>query len=155
MDYLCGSRYFSFLHFRAGYWQVSQCQRRVQITYCLYCRSPRFVPLKLYALWFYRQPHHVSQIYRCLGDLHNDYLLFLAGIIIPSTTVECHLQKSWIGFERSKQYIWTFKPPKCQFLKHQVKYLSRIVYFKNIQNDPDTSKIVKLWLVPKNIKTVY
>ena len=67
-------------------------------------------------------------IHRCLGDMHNDSLVFLDDIIIFSNILESHLQKHENAFERLKEYTLILKPSKCHFLKDQIKYLGHVVF---------------------------
>ena len=93
-------------------------------------------------------------MHRCLGDLHNDCLVFLDDIIIFSNTLESHLQKLEKLFERLKEYNLKLKPSKCHFLKDQIKYLGHVVSQNGIHTDPDKVAAVKSWPIPKNVKTV-
>jgi len=154
MDSLCGAKYFSSLDLRAGYWQVGVTEAHKERT------AFTVGPLGFYE--FNSMPFGLTNspatfqklMHRCLGDLHNDCLVYLDDIIIFSSTITEHIEKLEKVFQRLKEYHLKLKPSKCRFLKEEVKYLGHIVSKQGIQTDPAKLSVVKSWPRPCNAKQV-
>ena len=102
MDALCGSKYFSSPDLRAGYWQVGVREEHKERT--AFTVGPLgFYEFNSMPFVFTNSPATFQKLlHRCLGDLHNDCLVFLDDIIIFSNILESHLQKLEKVFERLK-----------------------------------------------------
>ena len=92
---------------------------------------------------------------RCMGELNlRDCLIYLDDVIIFSSTFEEHLERLDAVFSRLKQHSLKLKPSKCEFLRSEVTYLGHVVSEVGIRTDPEKTKPVKNWPVPKNVKEV-
>ena len=90
-----------------------------------------------------------------MGELNpHDCLIYLDDVIIFSYTFEEHIERLEEVFSRLKQHNQKLKPSKCEFLRSEVTYLGHVVSEKGIRTDPEKTKAVKDWPVPKNVKEV-
>lgn len=90
----------------------------------------------------------------CMEELNlKQCLLFLDDILVFSSTFEEHLERLEDVFKRLERHSLTLKPSKCDFFMSEVKYFGHVVSEKGIQTDPDKSASLKMWRVPKDIKS--
>ena len=75
-------------------------------------------------------------------------------MIIFSSTFEEHLERLEAVFFRLKQHNLKLKPSQCELLKSEVTYLGHVVSEAGICTDPEKTKAVQGWPVPKNVKEV-
>jgi transposase InsO family protein len=152
---LAGSKYFSKLDLKAGYWQVSVKEED------RYKTAFQVGPLGFYEC--NRMPFGLTNapatfqrlMERCMGDLNlRDCLIYLDDIIIFSPTFEEHLQRLEAVFAKLAEHSLKLKPSKCEFFKSKVTYLGHVVSEEGIQADPEKIAAVKSWPVPKSIKEV-
>jgi transposase InsO family protein len=152
---LSGSRYFSKLDLKAGYWQVSMKEEDKKKT------AFQVGPLGFYEC--NRMPFGLTNapatfqrlMERCMGDLNlRDCLIYLDDIIIFSSTFEEHLQRLDSVFSRLADHNLKLKASKCEFFKSKVTYLGHVVSEDGISADPDKIAAVKSWPIPKTIKEV-
>lgn len=90
----------------------------------------------------------------CMEELNlKQCLLFLDDILVFSSTFEEHLERLEDVFKRLERHSLTLKPSKCDFFMSEVKYFGHVVSEKGNQTDPDKSASLKMWRVPKDIKS--
>ena len=152
---LAGSKYFSKLDLRSGYWQVEIKEQDKKKT------AFRVGNLGFYE--FHRMPFGLCNapatfqrlMERCMGDLNlRDCLIYLDDVIIFSSTFEEHLDHLEAVFSRLRQNNLKLKASKCEFLRSEVTYLGHVVSEEGIQTDPEKTKVIKNWPVPTTIKEV-
>ena len=152
---LAGARYFSILDLRSSYWQVEIKEEDKHKT------AFQVGGLGLYEL--NRMPFGLCNapasfqrlMERCMGELNlRDCLIYLDDVIIFSSTFEEHLERLDAVFSRLKQHNLKLKPSKCEFLISEVTYLGHVVSEAGIRTDPEKTKAIKNWPVPKNVKKV-
>ena len=152
---LAGSKYFSKLDLRSGYWQVEIKEQDKKKT--------AFQVGNLGFYEFHRMPFGLCNapatfqrlMERCMGDLNlRDCLIYLDDVIIFSSTFEEHLDHLEAVFSRLRQHNLKLKASKCEFLRSEVTYLGHVVSEEGIQTDPEKTKVIKNWQVPTSIKEV-
>jgi len=154
LDALSGAKYFTSLDLRAGYWQVGVKEEHKERT------AFTVGPLGFYE--FQSMPFGLTNspatfqklMHRCLGDLHQDCLVYLDDIIIFSSDLDEHFEKLERVFQRLNNYNLKLKPSKCMFLQESVKYLGHIVSREGIHTDPDKLNVVKTWPIPTTARHV-
>lgn len=149
---LVGSRFFSKLDLKAGYWQVELKEE-----------DKRKTAFQVGNLGFYecnRMPFGVCNapatfqrlMERAMGDINlRDCLIYLDDIIIFSDTFESHLDRLDAVFQRIHQQNLKLKAPKCEFFKSEVTYLGHVVSEDGVGTDPEKINVLQEWPVPKNI----
>jgi hypothetical protein len=154
IDSLSGARYFSSLDLRSGYWQVEVTERHKERT--AFTAGPLgFYEFNSMPFGLTNAPATFQKLmHHCLGDLHEDCLVFLDDIIVFSATAQEHILKLEKVFQRLKTYNLKLKPSKCHFLKTEIRYLGHIVSDRGVHTDPDKVSVVEKWPTPQNIKDV-
>jgi transposase InsO family protein len=152
---LAGSRYFSKLDLKSGYWQVEVEEADKEKT-----------AFQVWGLGFYecnRMPFGLVNapatfqrlMERCMGDLNlKDCLIYLDDIIIFSKNVQEHMQRLDSVFERLASFNLKIKPSKCEFFKTSVTYLGHLVSSEGIHTDPQKTEAIKTWPKPTSVKEV-
>lgn len=155
LDCLAGSKWFSKLDLRSGYWQVELEEHDKAKT-----------AFSLGPLGFYecnRMPFGLTNapatfqrlMERCMGDLNfRECLIYLDDILIFSNSFQEHKQRLEAVFQRLKDNNLKLKPSKCHFFKEKVKYLGHVVSINGVETDPDKISTLKDWPVPKNLDDV-
>ena len=89
----------------------------------------------------------------CLGDQNYETLLiYLDDILVFSSTVEQHMTRLQVVFERLRKHGLKLKPKKCHFFKPEVKYLGHIVSSAGVATDPDKTREIQNWKIPETEK---
>ena len=151
LDTLAGSKYFTVLDMKSGYHQVDVLEEHK-------CRTAFTVgPLGLWE--FNRLPFGLSNapatyqrlMEQCLGDLNMKICaIYLADLIIFSSTLEEHLERLDMVLQRLKECNLKLSPSKCKFLQTKVKYVGHIVSENGVEADPEKIEKVRNWHTPKN-----
>jgi len=152
---LSGSRYFSKLDLKSGYWQVEVEESDKEKT-----------AFQVAGLGFYecnRMPFGLCNapatfqrlMERCMGDLNlRDCLIYLDDIIIYSQDIDTHLDRLDAVFKRLADFNLKVKPSKCEFFMKETTYLGHVVSEDGIKADPKKINSVKNWPTPKSVKEV-
>ena len=155
LNVLSGSKWFSVLDLKSGYWQVPLAEEDK-------CKTAFTVgPLGFWECE--RMPFGLTNapatfqrlMENCMGDLHLSYcLLYLDDIIVFSSSYEEHLVRLEAIFAKLKDARLKLSPSKCHFLCKEIKYLGHMISEKGIGVDPEKISCVKDWPVPKSVKQV-
>ena len=155
MDSLIGSKFFSKLDLRSGYWQVELKEEDKHKT-----------AFTLGPLGFYecnRMPFGLTNapatfqrlMEASMGEMHlKECLIFLDDILIFSSTFDEHLKRLEAVFDKLEKHNLKLKPSKCEFFMREVKYLGHIVSEEGIRTDPDKIEALKTWPIPENVKSL-
>jgi len=152
---LSGSKYFSKLDLRSGYWQVSVKEEDKQKT--AFSVGPLgFYEANIMPFGLTNAPATFQRLMeRCMGDLNlQECLIYLDDIIIFSETFNEHLKRLNSVFTRLEQHNLKLKASKCEFFKPEVIYLGHLVSENGIATDPEKTEAVRTWPIPKNTKDV-
>ena len=152
---LAGSKYFSKLDLRSGYWQVEIREEDKPKT-AFQVGSLGFYEFNRMPFGLCNAPATFQRLMeRCMGDLNlRDCLIYLDDIIIFSSTFEEHLEHLEAVFARLKEHNLKLKASKCEFLKSEVKYLGHVVSEEGVKTDPEKLDALRSWPVPGNVKDV-
>lgn len=149
---LNGSKWFSVLDLKSGYYQVEMDESDKQKT-AFVC------PLGFWE--FDRMPQGVTNapstfqrlMERCMGDLNRkEPLVFIDDLIVFSDTLEQHESRLIQVLNRLKEYGLKLSSEKFKFFQNSVKYLGHIVSQHGVETDPQKIEALKTWPVPKNLK---
>ena len=149
---LTGSKWFSVLDLKSGYYQVEMEEADKQKT-AFVC------PLGFWE--FNRMPQGITNapstfqrlMERCVGDLNRrEALVFIDDLIIFSDTLEQHESRLLQVLNRLKEYGLKLSSEKCKFFQTSVKYLGHIVSQHGVETDPLKIEALKTWPVPENLK---
>ena len=152
---LAGSKFFSKLDLRSGYWQVEleeddKCKTAFQVG------TLGFFEFNRMPFGLCNAPATFQRLMeRCMGEMNlRDCLIYPDDIIIFSSGFDEHLEKLEAVFKRLHEHNLKLKGSKCEFFKGQVSYLGHIVSEEGIQTDPEKIEVVRSWPVPTTVKEV-
>ena len=153
IDTLSGSKYFSKLDLRSGYWQVGVKESDKMKT--AFSVGPLgFFECNKMSFGLCNAPASFQRLMeRCMGELHlRECLIYLDDIIIFSKTFDEHLVRLANVFRQLEVHGLKLKGSKCEFFQRQVNYLGHIVSDAGIHTDPDKIAVLKEWKPPTNVK---
>jgi hypothetical protein len=152
---LAGSKYFSKLDLRSGYWQIEINEPDKQKT-AFQAGNLGFYEFNRMPFGLCNAPATFQRVMeRCMGDLNlRDCLIYLDDVIIFSTSFSEHLKRLDAVFTHLEEHNLKLKASKCEFFKSKVTYLGHVVSEKGIETDPDKIEAVKTWPVPSTVKEV-
>lgn len=81
-------------------------------------------------------------------------LIYLDDILVFSETFDDHLSHLEQIFSRLRQANLKLKPSKCDFAAKEIKYLGHIISKHGVRTDPNKTKAVSSFPVPKTQKDV-
>ena len=152
---LSGTKYFSKLDLRSGYWQVEvaeedKCKTAFQVG------TLGFYEFNRMPFGLCNAPATFQRLMeRCMGDMNlRDCLIYLDDIVVFSTTFEEHVERLEAVFRRLQTNNLKLKASKCEFFKREVTYLGHVVSEEGIRTDPTKTEAVLNWPVPKTVKEV-
>ena len=123
LDSLLGSKYFTKLDLRSGYWQVEIKEEDKHKT--AFTVGPLgFYECNRMAFGLTNAPATFQRLMEsCMGELHlKECLIFLDDILIFSKNVEEHIKRLEGVFQRLEKHNLKLKPSKCEFFMTEVKY---------------------------------
>ncbi len=154
LDCLAGSKWFSVLDLRSGYYQISMADEDKE-------KTAFICPLGFYE--FERMPQGVSGapatfqrlMERAVGDMHLlEVIVYLDDIIVFGSTLEEHEQRLFKGLDRLEEYGLKISLDKCQLCMSQVKYVGHIVSSNGVATDPEKIAAVAKWKMPTVVKAL-
>ena len=152
---LAGSKYFSKLDLRSGYWQV-EVKEEDKAKTAFKVGTLGFFEFNRMPFGLCNTPATFQRLMeRSMGDINlRDCLIYLDDIVVFSSTFEEHIDRLEAVFKRLKRNNLKLKASKCEFFKREVTYLGLVVSQEGIQTDPSKIDAVKTWPVPKTVKEV-
>lgn len=149
---LTGSRWFSVLDLKSGYYQIDMEE----------VDKPKTAFVTPLGFWeFNRMPQGVTNapstfqrlMEKCMGDLHlKEVLVFLDDLIVFSNSLEEHESRLLRVLHRLRDYGLKLSPEKCKFFQSSVRYLGHVVSEHGVETDPEKISALKSWPVPRTLK---
>ena len=155
LDSLAGSKIFSTLDLRSGYWQVEIAEEDKPKSAFSVDRLGFFESNRL-AFGLTNSPATFQRLMEhCLQDISSkECCIYLDDIIVFSSTVEEHVHRLERVFKRLQNCGLKLKPSKCSFFQNSVKYLGHVISEKGVHTDPDKIESLLTWPRPKDIKSL-
>lgn len=153
IDSLAGSKIFSKLDLRSGYWQVAMKESDKAKT--AFSVGPLgFFECERMAFGLTNAPATFQRLMeRCMGELHlKECLIYLDDIIIYSKTLDEHFERLEAVFKRLQDAGLKLKGSKCEFFLSRVTYLGHVVSAEGVETDPEKIRVLKEWPIPKSLK---
>ena len=128
MESMVGTRHFSCMDLKSGFWQVKMAEESRQYT--------AFTIGSMGMYEFLRMPYGLCNtpatfqclMQNCLGELNLTYaLIYLDDMIVYSETEEEHLVRLRTMLERFIEHGLKLKPSKCNFFRTKISYLGHKV----------------------------
>ena len=155
IDTLAGSRWFSVLDLKSGYWQVPLAEKDKAKT--AFTVGPlEFWECEQMPFGLTNAPATFQRLMETsIGDLYLKYcLLYLDDIVIFSKTYEDHIQRLEAVFQKLHQAGLKLSPSKCRFFQKEIKYLGHMISEAGISVDPEKVASVKDWPIPRTVTEV-
>jgi hypothetical protein len=152
LDYLSGSKYFSVLDMKSGYYQIPITDDHKQFT-AFTVGALGLYEFNTLPLGLCNSPATYQRFVEdVLSELNYSICLaYLDDIIIFSNSFEEHLERLSRVFERIGTAGLKFGPKKCDFFKTKINYIGHVVSEHGIETDPTKLEKVKNWPKPKNV----
>lgn len=151
LDALSGACWFSTIDLASGYNQVPMTEQdRPKTAFC--------TPFGLFE--FNRMPFGLCNapstfqrlMQRMFGkEQGQSLLLYLDDIIIFSSSVEQHLQRLELVFDRLQKEGLKAKLEKCAFFRREVDYLGHVITSQGVSTDPKKIEAVSKWQRPRHV----
>lgn len=152
---LSGSRYFSVLDMKSGYYQVDIEEAHKERT--AFTVGPLgFFEYNRLPMGLNNSPATYQRLMEdILGDLNYKICcIYLDDIIIFASTFEQHMERLQQVFQRLKDSGLKLTPKKCAFFQPKVKYVGHVVSADGIEADPEKIEKVINWQTPKSSEEV-
>ena len=139
MESMVGTRFFSTMDLKSGFWQVKMAKDSQQYT--------AFTVGSMGVYEFLRMPYRLCNtpatfqrlMQNCLRELNLTYaLIYLDNVIVFSRTEEEHLHCLRVVFGRFLEHGLKLKPSKCHFLQDEITFLGHEISADGMR--PDTAK---------------
>ena len=150
MESMEGTRYFSCMDLKSGFWQVKMSEKAHQYT--------AFTVGSMGVYEFLRMPYGLCNapatfqrlMQNCLGKLNLTYaLIYLDNVIVYSRTEEEHLTRLRAMFERFRESGLKLKPSKCNFFRTEINYLGHTMSAKGMEPSVDGIKAIAEMAPPR------
>lgn len=154
LDCLAGSRWFTVLDLRSGYYQIAMAGEDKE-------KTAFICPLGFYQ--FERMPQGIMGapatfqrlMEKAVGDMNLlQVLVYLDDLIVFGRTLEEHEKRLLKVLDRLEEAGLKISLDKCQFCQSKVKYIGHIVSSSGISTDPAKVEAVTSWPQPTNLKTL-
>ena len=133
MESLVGTRYFSTMDLKSGFWHIKMSEESCQYT--------AFTVGSMGMYKFLRMPYglcnapatfqHLMQ--NCLGELNLQFtLIYPDDVIVYSRTQEDHLTHLQAVLDHFAHHGLKLKPSKCHFFKENITYLGHEISAKGM-----------------------
>ena len=152
LDKLNGSKFFTTLDLKSGYWQVEMEEASIPRT-AFGTQDGHYEFLRL-PFGLKNAPADFSRMmYMVLGDL-TFVEIYLDDITIHSKSFVEHLNHIRIVMERLAEANLKINHEKCTWCSSVVKILGHVVSHNKIQMDPKKVASIKDWKFPQNVKQI-
>ena len=154
LDRLQGSRFFTKIDLRSGYYQIRMHPDSIQKT-AFRTRYGHFEFLVL-PFGLTNAPatfmHLMHQIFR--EQLDKFIVIFLDDILVYSQTLQDHIDHVRRTLQVLRDHQLYAKVSKCAFFKHEVEYLGHVVTAAGIHPDPGKVQAVRDWKIPEDVHDI-
>ena len=125
LESLVGLAYYSTFDLTSGFWQVPMSEESKQYT-ALTLGSMGLFECERMPFGLCNAPTTFQRLMQnCLGELNLTYcLIYLDDIIVYSKSLEEHLLRMRVVFERLREHGLKLKPTKCDLFKTEIIYLA-------------------------------
>ena len=154
LDCLAGSKWFSVLDLRSGYYQIAMKEEDKE-------KTAFICPLGFYE--FERMPQGITGapatfqrlMEKAVGDMNLlQVLVYLDDLIIFGKTLEEHESRLLKVLDRLREVGLKISLDKCVFCQTKVKYVGHIVSADGVATDPSKVEAVANWPQPTTLKTL-
>ncbi|KAI7797198.1 hypothetical protein IRJ41_020208, partial [Triplophysa rosa] len=154
LDCLAGSRWFSVLDLRSGYYQIPMAEEDKE-------KTAFICPVGFFQ--YERMPQGITGapatfqrlMEKAVGDMHLlQVIVYLDDIIVFGSTLEEHEERLLKVLDRLRESGLKVSIDKCQFCQPQVRYVGHIVSAAGVSPDPAKIEAVTKWKMPTDLKSL-
>lgn len=154
LDQLGKSKYFSTLDLASGFHQIKIAEKDA-------AKSAFSVPQGHFE--FTRMPFGLKNAPATFQRLMNTALsglqgiqcfVYLDDIVIYSFDLDTHIKNLSNVFDRLRSFNLKLQPDKCEFLRKEVSYLGHIITDEGVKPNPEKTRAVQEFPIPKCPKDV-
>uniref|UniRef100_A0AAQ4P6T0 ribonuclease H n=1 Tax=Gasterosteus aculeatus aculeatus TaxID=481459 RepID=A0AAQ4P6T0_GASAC len=154
LDCLTGSKGFSVLDLRSGYYQIAMADEDKE-------KTAFICPLGFFQ--FDRMPQGITGapatfqrlMEKAVGDMNlQQVLVYLDNLIVFGRSLEEHEARLLRVLDRLEEVGLKLSLDKCQFCQPRVKYVGHIVSADGVATDPEKIEAVTRWPKPTDLKSL-
>lgn len=150
LDTLAESKIFSTLDLKSGYWQVGlDPADREKTAFTIGTGLYQFTVMPF---GLCNAPATFERLMETVlkGLSWKTCLVYLDDIIVVGKNVEDHMRNLEEVFKRMREANLKFSPKKCNLFRKEVSFLGHIISGKGVAVDPEKTRAVSEWPVPKD-----
>ena len=141
MESMVGTRHFSCMDLKSGFWQVQMDEESRQYTAFMVGSMGMYEFLRMHYGLCNAPATFQHLMQNCLGELSLTYaLIYLDDVIVYSKTEEEHLVRLRTVLEQFMQHSLKLKPSKCNFFRTEISYLGHKVSAAGMEPGTDGLK---------------
>lgn len=150
LDTLAGSKFFSTLDLKSGYWQVEMAPEDKEKT--AFTVGSGLYHFNVMPFGLCNAPATFERLMETVlkGLSWKTCLVYLDDIIVMGKTFEDHLKNLEEVFERLRGSGLQLSSKKCHLFQKEVRYLGHVVSNKGVAVDDQKIQSVKEWPIPAN-----
>ena len=154
IDALAGSKWFSTLDLKSGYWQVQLSEEAKEKT--AFSSGSGLWQFKVMPFGLCNAPATFERLMEqvLVGLPTSTALVYLDDILIPGRSFAQQISNLHEVFGRLKKAKLKLSPKKCILFQREVKYLGHVVSEQGISPDPAKVEAVKSWPQPTTVTEV-
>ena len=156
MESMVGTRFFSTMDLKSGFWQVKMAKDSQQYTTFMVGSMGVYEFLRmLYGL--YNAPATFQRLMQnCLGKLNLTYaLIYLDDVKVFSQTKEEHLHRLRVVFAHFLEHRLKLKPSKCHFLQDEITFLGHEISAEGMKLGTANLKAIAEMALPKTYTEIW
>lgn len=149
---LGGSKHYSCLDLRSGYWQVPMNEKDRPKT--AFISHKGLFEFNVLPFGLCNAPSVFCELMeKVVGDL-KFVIAYLDDLIIFSKDEDEHIKHLEIVFDRLRKANLRLKMKKCEFFKSKLKYLGHVIDNEGVRPDEDKVKVIRELPTPKTVTDV-
>ena len=154
LDTLGGSKCFSTLDLKSGYWQVEVDSSSREKT--AFTTSEGLYEFKVMPFGLCNAPATFQRLMnRVLCDVNwVECLVYIDDTVVIGRTFEQHLSNLGTVLSRLRQAGLKLQPAKCKLCQKEVRFLGHVISENGIATDPEKTAVIATWPVPESKKNI-
>lgn len=144
------SQYFSCLDLRSSYYQIALDDDSIDKT--AFSTGSHHYSYTRMVMGLKTSSHSFQRLINiAMGDYVGKILyLYMDDLVIFSDTIEEHIHRLKLVFQRLRDCTLKLSPEKCDFLKTEAKFLGYIISKNGLKPNPDKVRVISEFPHPKN-----
>ena len=154
LDTLGGSKWFSTLDLKSGYWQVEVDSSSREKT--AFTTSEGLYEFKVMSFGLCNAPATFQRLMnRVLCDVNwVECLVYIDDTVVIGRTFKQHLSNLGTVLSRLRQAGLKLQPAKCKLCQKEVRFLGHVISENGIATDPEKTAVNATWPVPESKKNI-